>query len=83
MAEMVTRVWKNGKCVEESRCEVDWEPNAADLDLITVGCECGNTFDIPWDAIAFGGFEGMHCGQCGKAGKMKVLEDPVNPDSTK
>lgn len=50
--------------------------NEADLDIVLVGCECGNQFDIPWDALAFCGFRGMHCGQCGEMGKMKVIADP-------
>lgn len=82
MAEVITRKWKNGKCIEETRSEIDWEPNEADLDQVTVGCECGNRFDIPWDALAFGGgFDGMYCGQCGETGKMKVIADPAEPSS--
>ena len=55
-----------------------WKPNEADLDLVQVGCECGNEFDMPWDAVAFGGLgERSFCGQCGEAGKMVVINDPT------
>lgn len=77
MAEVITR-----KCIEETRSEIDWEQNEADLDQVTVVCECGNTFDIPWDVLAFGGgFCGMYCGQCGETGKMKVIADQAKPSS--
>lgn len=80
MAEVITRKWKNGKCIEETRREIDWKPNEADMDRVTIGCECGNTFDIPFDVLTIGGgFEGMYCGQCGEAGKMKVTSDPAKP----
>lgn len=74
MAEIITRRWKKGKCVAETREETDWEPNAADLDRVTVSCACGNTFDMPRDALAFG----VYCGQCGEPGKMKVVADPAS-----
>ena len=77
MAEVITRKWKNGELVEEKTEQADWQPNAADLDLVTIGCECGNNFQMPWDAVAFGGLgEGSFCGQCGSSGKMNVIDDP-------
>jgi len=76
MTEVITRKLKNGKCVEETRQHVDWEPNEADLDIVTVGCDCGHTFNIAWDAMAFGCNQ-INCGQCGEAGKMKIIEDPA------
>ena len=82
MAEVITRKWKGGKLIEETKSEIDWEPNEADMDLITIGCECGNEFDMPWDALAFGGFDGMYCGQCGETGKMKVIADPAKAQAT-
>ena len=77
MAEVITRKWKDGELVEETKSEIDWEPNAADLDIVLIGCVCGNEFDMPWDAVAFGGLgEGNYCGQCGKSGTMQVIADP-------
>jgi len=78
MSEVITRKYVKGILVEETKNNIDWEPNEADLDLITVGCECGNTFEMPWDAMAFCGLEGMHCGQCGKAGNLDVIKDKVD-----
>lgn len=76
MAKITTRKYCKGKLVSETTEEVDWEPNEADLDLVTVGCECGNTFEMPWDAVAFGGLgEGSFCGQCGESGKMTIVSD--------
>ena len=54
----------------------DFEPNDADLDIIQVGCWCGNTFDVPWDVSAFGMLHGMHCGTCGCEGTIEVIADP-------
>ena len=59
--------------------------NAADLDLVQIGCECGNLFDMPWDASRMGGLgENSFCGQCGESGKMTVVADPSpnKPEST-
>lgn len=78
MAEVITRKFEKGVLVEEIIKKIDWEPNAADLDVVTVGCECGNKFQMPWDAVAFGGLgEGTYCGQCGKSGNMQVINDPA------
>jgi len=74
--EIVTRKWKNGEVVEEKREQVDWKPNAADLDIILVGCECGNQYDIPRDCIMFMNNENSFCGQCGQSGKMEIIADP-------
>lgn len=54
------------------------ELNEADLDIVQVACECGNTFDMPWDAVAFGALasSSMQCGQCGESNKMNVVADP-------
>ena len=72
MTEIITRKWKDGKVVSETRKQADWEPNAADLDTVTVACECRNEFEMPWDALF--GLGGMHCGQCGVAGAMRVKQ---------
>lgn len=54
-----------------------YELSEADLDVVRIGCECGNNFDMPWDAVAFGGLgERSFCGQCGEPGKMKIVQDP-------
>jgi len=74
--EIITRKWKDGKITEESRKQVDWKPNAADLDIVLVGCECGNQYDIPWDALQFLNSKNSFCGQCGQTGKMKIISDP-------
>lgn len=72
MVEVITRKWKNGKLVEEKRKQVNWQPNEADLDLVTVHCECGNEFKMPWDVLAMGGLgKNNYCGQCGQSGKMQ------------
>ena len=73
MAEVITRKYTKGKLVSESKENIDWSPNEADLDLIGVSCECGNEFEMPWDAVVLCGFECMYCGQCGETGKMKVI----------
>ena len=73
MAEIIKRKWKNGKCIEETKSEIDWEPNEADLDRVKIGCECGNQFDMPRDCLMFG-FKEIFCGQCGKQGLMKVIQ---------
>ena len=73
MAEVITRKWKNGVCVEETREQIDWEPNEADLDTVDIECECGNKFDMPRDCLMFG-FDGMYCGQCGESGKFRVAK---------
>lgn len=76
MAEVINRTYKKGKLVSETKEEIDWQPNEADLDIILIGCECGNQFDMPWDVLAFSGFIGMRCGQCGEIEKMEVIADP-------
>lgn len=53
-----------------------YELSEADLDLVTVKCDCGHTFEIPWDAMAFSG-DKINCGGCGEAGKMQIIEDPA------
>lgn len=73
--EILTRKWKGGKIVEEKREQTDWKPNAADLDLVLVGCECGNQYQTPWDTLMFLNSKNSFCGQCGQSGKMKVIED--------
>ena len=79
MAEIITRKWKGGELVSESRKEVDWKPNAADLDVVMVGCPCGNKFDMPRDALWCLSHESMSCGQCGKSGIMEVISDTPGP----
>jgi len=74
--ELVTRKFKDGKIVEEKREFVDWKPNEADFDIVLVGCECGNQYDIPWDCLMFLNDKNSCCGQCGKSGKMKIIADP-------
>ena len=73
--EIITREYKGGKLVSEERKQTNWKPNAADLDVVQVQCKCGNTFEMDWDAVAFGGLgKNTFCGQCGKEGNMKVVE---------
>lgn len=57
---------------------VEIEPNDADNDIVQVACECGNTFDIPWDVCAFGllNTPNFNCGQCGKSECFKLIADP-------
>lgn len=71
--EILTRKWKGGKVVEESRKQTNWKPSAADLDVVLVGCECGNQYDLPRDCLGFMNDERSFCGQCGQAGKMSVV----------
>lgn len=71
---IITRKWVKGKVVEETREKVDWKPNAADLDLVTVQCECGNSYTTPWDTLMFLNDKYSFCGQCGESGKMKVVK---------
>jgi len=71
--EILTRKWKGGKVVEEKRDQTDWKPNAADLDIIQIRCECGNQFDTPRDALMFLNVKNSFCGQCGKSGKMSLI----------
>ena len=66
MSTLRTRKWLKGKLVSETEEEVNWEPNEADLDRVTVSCTCGNSFDLPRDALW--GLNEMYCGQCGKQG---------------
>lgn len=68
--EVSTRKYVNGEFVEETREQLNWQPNAADLDLVHVTCACGNTFDMPWDATMFLG--DCFCGQCGKQGPYEI-----------
>ena len=70
MAKVINRKFKNGKCIEETSSDIDWEPNEADLDCVAIECECGNLFELPRDCLMFG-FDGMYCGQCGETGKLK------------
>jgi hypothetical protein len=76
MAEVVTRKYKKGVLSEETKEQVSWEPNEADLDIVLVGCECGSQHDMPWDCIRYMNDENSFCGQCGKSGKMSVITDP-------
>lgn len=73
---LLTRKWVGGKVVEEKQEKVDWKPNAADLDTVLVGCECGNQYDVPRDCLMFLNSSNSFCGQCGKSGLMKVIIDP-------
>ena len=76
-AKITTRKWKSGKLISETTEQVDWEPNEADLDLVQIGCECGNKFEMPWDAVAFGALDdNSHCGKCGESGLMEIIADP-------
>lgn len=70
--EIVTRKYKDGKVVEEKREQTDWKPNAADLDTVTVRCECVNEYDTPRDCLMFLNSENTFCGQCGKSGMMSL-----------
>jgi len=71
--ELITRKYKRGKIIEETREQTGWKPNAADLDTVTVRCECGNEYDIPRDCLQFLNDDLSFCGQCGKSGKMSVI----------
>ena len=73
MGEIITRKWRAGKLVSEIKKQVDWEPNAADLDCVTVGCECGNSFELPMDAMF--ALSDMFCGQCEQQGLFSLLEN--------
>lgn len=70
--EILTRTWKNGQILEEKREQTSWKPNAADLDLVRVRCECGNAYDTPRDCLMLLNSKNCFCGQCGKTGKMRV-----------
>ena len=48
------------------------EPNAADLDTVTVACECKNEFKMPRDALF--ALHDLYCGRCSAAGKMRVKQ---------
>jgi hypothetical protein len=73
VGEVLTRKWTGGKVVEESRSKTGWKPNADDLDVVLVGCECGNQYDLPRDCLGFMNDKNSYCGQCGHAGKMSVV----------
>ena len=73
MAEIITRKYVNGEVVNEHKKEVDWKPNAADLDTVIIKCECGNEFDLPRDCLMFG-FKNMLCGGCGKDDGYEIKE---------
>lgn len=70
MNEIITRKWRDGKVISETKKQVDWEPNEADLDCVTISCECGNSFEMPRDAMF--GLSDMHCGWCNEIGKWKL-----------
>ena len=74
--KIVNRKWKNGKLVSEEFSEDTFKPNAADLDLVLIGCECGNQFDVPYDCVGMMNHENGSCGQCGESGKFSVISDP-------
>lgn len=74
--ELRTRKYKDGELVSEIIEQTNWELNEQDLDIIQVQCECGHTFDVPWDVSAFGFLHSMICGYCCKEGKIKVIADP-------
>jgi len=71
MSQLITRKWVKGKLVSETKKTVNWKPNEADLDCVTVACECGNSFELPMDAMF--GLNDMYCGQCSKKGKFEFL----------
>lgn len=71
-----TKKYKKGKLIEETKTEIDWKLREADLDIVLVGCECGNQYDLPYDCIGFMNSENGQCGQCGESGKMSVIADP-------
>ena len=71
--EILTRKYSGGKIIEETREQTDWKPNAADMDTVTVRCECGNEYDTPRDCLMFLNDENTFCGQCGKSGRMSVV----------
>jgi len=71
--EIITRKWKGGKIIEETREQSNWKPNAADLDIIQIRCECGNQFDTPRDSLMFLNSKNSFCGQCGESGKMVCI----------
>ena len=50
--------------------------NAPDLDIVLVGCECGNQLAVPLDALRQIDIQMARCGKCGKSGRMSVLADP-------
>jgi hypothetical protein len=82
MNEVTTRKWRNGELVEETKSRIDWKPNEADLDVVVIGCECGSKFNMPRDCLMFG-FDDMYCGQCGKTGKMSVVDyNPPKPQAS-
>lgn len=74
--ELVTREFKGGKLVKETRGQVGISYNAADLDIVLVGCECGNQYDTPWDCLMWLNDENSFCGQCGQSGKMRIIANP-------
>ncbi|MDY6903705.1 MAG: hypothetical protein SWH61_03375 [Thermodesulfobacteriota bacterium] len=77
MAEIIKRKYVNGELVDESIEEIDWEPNEADLDIVLVRCkECGNEFDMPFDALMYLNDAHSQCGQCRKTGTFEVVADP-------
>ena len=76
MARLTTKTFNvRGELTSQKVEEIDWEPNEADLDLVTVKCNnCGNQFEMPWDAwTMFGG--GITCGQCGAEGGFRRVSD--------
>lgn len=75
--EILTRKYSaTGEVLEEKRTQTTWKPNAADLDLVLVGCSCGNQYDTPRDTLMYLNHERSFCGQCGSSGKMSILADP-------
>ena len=63
MSELITRKWLGGKLVSETKKQVEWGLNEADLDVVEISCECGHIITMPRDALF--ALPNMHCGSCG------------------
>lgn len=75
MAEIINRKYQCGKLVSETREEIDWEPNEADLDIVQAKCKsCGMDHQFPWDVMAFGQLSEIHCA-CGVVGAIELIDE--------